>query len=182
METKSMKRFVWLIPAVLIVLSCPMVQAQETPEWDISGGYSYLKANLGGSSFNLNGGATSVTEYLNHWLGGRIEINTYQGGVSGINVSAQTVTYGPVFSYRRYDKFTPFAHVQLGAIHASQGYLGISESAFKFAMTSGGGVDVKINQRAAIRLQADYLMTRFLTLRQDNVQGSVGLVVHFGKK
>src|SRR5258706_2092327 len=75
-------------------------------------------------------------------------------------------TAGTAFSYRRFDKLTPFAHVQLGAIHASQGYLGISTSAFRFAMTSGGGVDVKINQRAAIRLQGDYLMTRFLGLRQ----------------
>jgi hypothetical protein len=182
MEINSMKRLVWLILAVLIVLSCPTVQAQETPEWDLSGGYSYLKANLGGSSFNLNGGSTSATEYLNGWVGGRAEINVYQGSVSGMNISAQTATYGPVFTYRRYNKFTPFANVQLGAIHATQGYLGISQSAFKFAMTMGGGVDVKINQRAAIRLQADYLMTRFLALRQDNVQGSVGLVVHFGKK
>jgi opacity protein-like surface antigen len=177
-----MKRFGWLIPAVLMVLSCSTVQAQETPEWEISGGYSYLKANLRGSSFHLNGGAASLTENLNNWFGGRIEVNAYQGSVSGINVSAQTFTYGPVFAYRRYDKITPFAHVQLGAIHASQGYLGISQSAFKFAMSSGGGADLKINQNLAIRLQADYIMTRFLALRQDNLQGSVALVLRLGKK
>ncbi len=177
-----MKRFMWLIPAVLVVLSCSTVRAQETPAWDISGGYSYLKANLGSSSFNLNGGSTSATEYLNSWFGGRAEISAYQGSVSGTTMSAQTATYGPVFTYRRYDKFTPFANVELGVIHGSQGYLGISQSAFKFAMTLGGGVDVNVNQRAAIRLQADYLMSRFLALRQNNVQASVALVVHFGKK
>ena len=177
-----MKRFALLIPAVLIFLFCPALQAQETPAWDLSGGYSYLKADLRGSSFHLNGGGASVTENLNDWFGGRVEFNAYQGSVNGVNVSAQTATYGPVFTYRHFDKLTPFAHVQLGAIHASQGYLGISTSAFRFAMTAGGGVDVKINQRAAIRLQGDYLMTRFLGLRQDNVQGSVGLVVRFGTK
>lgn len=177
-----MKRYAWLIPAVLIVLSCPTLQAQETPEWDISGGYSYLKADLGGSSFHLNGGTASLTEYLNHWFGGRVEVDAYQGSVSGTNVSAQTFTYGPVFTYRRFDKLTPFVNVQLGAIHASQGYLGISTSAFRFAMTSGGGVDVNISRKVGIRLQGDYLMTRFLGLRQDNIQGSVGLVVHLGKK
>jgi hypothetical protein len=182
MEINSMKRFAWLIPAVLIFLSCPALQAQETPAWEISGGYSYLKADLRGSSFHLNGGAASLTENLNSWFGGRVEINAYQGSVSGVNVSAQTFTYGPVFAYRRFDKITPFAHVQLGAIHASQGYLGISTSAFRFAMSSGGGVDVKISHNAAIRLQGDYLMTRFLGLRQDNVTGSVGLVVRLGKK
>jgi len=182
MEINSMKRYAWLIPALLIFISCPALQAQETPAWELSGGYSYLKADLRGTSFHMNGGAASLTENLNDWFGGRVELNFYQGSVNGVNISAQTATYGPVFAYRRFDKITPFVHVQLGAIHASQGYLGISTSAFRFAMTSGGGVDVKINQRAAIRLQGDYLMTRFLGLRQDNVQGSVGLVVRFGKK
>ena len=177
-----MKRVVWLIPAVLIVLSCAPMQAQEIPAWELSGGYSYFEANLGGSSFHLNGGATSLTQNLNNWFGGRIEANFYQGSSSGINLSVQTVTYGPVFSYRHYDRITPFAHVQLGAVHASQGYLGISQAAWKFAMSSGGGLDLKINQRAAIRVQGDYVMTRFLALRQDNVEGSVALVIRFGTK
>jgi hypothetical protein len=177
-----MKRFVWLIPAFLIILPCATVQAQETPAWEVSGGYSYLKANLGGTSFHLNGGATSLTENLNDWFGGRVELNFYQGSSSGINISAQTLTYGPVFTYRRFERFTPFAHVQVGAIHGSQGYLGISQAAWKLDVTGGGGADVNINQRAAIRLQADYVMTRFLALRQDNVQGSVALVIRLGKK
>jgi hypothetical protein len=72
--------------------------------------------------------------------------------------------------------------VQLGAIHASQGYLGISQAAFRLAVVPGGGVDVKINQRVAIRLQGDYVLTDFLALRQDNIQGSASLVFRFGNK
>jgi len=49
-------------------------------------------------------------------------------------------------------------------------------------MTAGGGVDINLNQRVAIRVPGDYLMTRFLDLRQDNLQFSSGLVVHFGRK
>jgi hypothetical protein len=49
-------------------------------------------------------------------------------------------------------------------------------------MSSGGGVDIRVNQRAAIRVQGDYVMTRFLGLRQDNVQASVALVIRFGTK
>jgi hypothetical protein len=177
-----MKRVAWLIPAVLIVLSCTTARAQETPSWELSGGYSYFRANLNGPSLQMNGGAAALTENLNSWFGGRIEVNVYHGKSSSTNLSAYTATYGPVFAYRRYGKITPFAHVQLGAVHASQGYLGISQSAFKFAMSSGGGMDLKINQRAAVRVQADYVMTRFLGLRQDNVQGSVALVIRFGKK
>jgi hypothetical protein len=87
-----------------------------------------------------------------------------------------------VFAYRKYERFTPYAHLQLRAIHASQGYLGISASAAKFAMAAGGGADYNINPRVASRVQADYLMSRFLNLRQDNLQFSTGLVIRFGQR
>jgi hypothetical protein len=176
----------WIIPAILL-LSIG-ARAQETPAWEISGGYSYLKADLGHSNFSLNGGTASATQNLNNWFGGRLEVSGYYGHVSGTNISAQTITYGPVFSYRRFRTVNPFANVQLGAIHGSQGYLpllvsgGLSQSAYKFAMGGGGGVDVQISKRAAIRVQADYLMSRFLGLTQNNLQGTVGMVFRFGKK
>lgn len=177
-----MKRVIWLVPAIL--LFCVTAQAQETPAWEIFGGYSYLRANFSGpgSSFNLNGGAASITENVNSWFGARFEFSAFGGTVSGTNVTAQTFTFGPVFSYRKFDRLTPYGHMQLGAIHASRGYLGISTSDTKFAMASGGGLDFKIKDRAAVRFQADYLMTRFLNLRQDNLQLSIGLVIYFGRK
>lgn len=176
-----MKRFIWLVPAFVILLCCAPAQAQ-TPEWEVAGGYSYFRANLGGPSFQLNGIALSAGQNLNNWFGGRLEVNIYQGTPFGTNVNAQTLTYGPVFSYRRLDRITPFAHVQLGAIHASQGYLGISQSAWRLAVAPGVGVDVKIDQRLALRLQGDYVLTDFLALRQDNAQISAGLVFRFGSK
>jgi hypothetical protein len=178
-----MKRVIWVIPAILFL--CLSSQAQETtPEWEIYGGYSFLKAKLNGpgSSFNLNGGGASATQNFNNWFGGRLEFNAFGGTVSGADVTVQTITYGPVFAYRKFDRFVPYAHAQFGDVHASRGYLGISESAHKFAMAAGGGVDIKINELAAIRVQADYLMTRFLSQRQDNIQLSTGLVFRFGQK
>jgi Outer membrane protein beta-barrel domain len=175
-----MKRVLWLIPAFL--LFCASAKAQETPAWELYGGYTYLRANIGGTSFNLNGGGAAGTQNLNDWFGGRVEFNAFGGSVGGTNVSAQTITYGPVFTYRKFNRLTPFAHLQLGAVHASQGYLGISESAYKFAMSGGGGADFALNERAAIRVQGDYLMTRFLNTRQDNIQLTAGLVIRFGKR
>jgi hypothetical protein len=32
-----------------------------------------------------------LTENLNHWFGGRIEFNAFNGGVGGTNVSAETI-------------------------------------------------------------------------------------------
>ena len=175
-----MKRVLWLMPAIL--LFCATAKAQYVPAWEAEGNYSFLRANLNGTSFNLNGGGGSLTENLNNWIGGRLEINAWGGAVAGTNVSAQTFTYGPVFSYRRFDRLTPFAHLQLGAVHASAGYLGISESAFKFAMTGGGGADFALSDRAAIRVQGDYLLTRFLNASQNNIQVTAGLVIRIGRK
>lgn len=172
-----MKRILWIIPAIFAL--CITTHAQSS-EWDVAGTYSYLDANLNGTKFHLNGGGGTLTENMNSWFGGRFEFSGYSGTVANRNVSAQTITYGPVFSYSHYTRVVPFANLQIGAIHASQGYLGISEPAFKFDLTGGGGVDFDINERAAIRAEADYMMTRFLDLRQDNLRFSVGLVIHLG--
>ena len=173
-----MKRILWLF-AVAFIFSVS-AQAQEVPRVEISGGYSFLEANVSGTSFHLNGGNASATENLNHWFGGKMEFNAFGGTASGVTVTAQTITYGPVFAYHKFEKMTPFGHVQIGAIHASRGYLGISESGTKFAMSAGGGVDLNMNNGLAIRVQGGYLMSRFLKLRQDNLEFSTGLVVHFG--
>jgi len=177
-----MNKIFWIIPAILILSITARAQESAVPAWDISGGYSYLKANLGSSSFNLNGATASGTENLNGWFGGRVEIAAYHGNEAGKTVSAETATYGPVFTYRHFRGITPFAQVQLGAIHASQGYLGISQAAIKFTAVTGGGVDLRISRIASIRLQADYMMTRFLTLNQNNITGTVGMVFRFGNK
>jgi opacity protein-like surface antigen len=175
-----MKRIIWVVLAILV--SCVSAHAQEIPQWEIFGGYSYLRANLSGpgSSFGMNGGGGSVGENMNSWFGGRFEVKAFDGTTAGTRVTAQTITFGPVFTYRKFNRFTPYAEVEFGDVHASRGYLGISSSANKFAMTAGGGVDYGINGRFAIRMQVDYLMTRFLDMGQNNIQASAGVVFRFG--
>lgn len=176
-----MKRFMWIVPAIL--LFCVNAKAQETPWWELSGGYSYLQGDVGGSpGFHMQGGYGSVRENTNDWFGGSFDFNAWGGTFDGNNTSAQTYMFGPVFSYRKFDRVAPFANVEFGAIHGSQGYLDISESAFKFAMVAGGGADFRFGRRTAVRAQANYLMSRFLNTRQDNLQYTVGLVFYIGNK
>lgn len=178
-----MKR-IWLLMPLFLCL-CASAKAQETPHWEVAGGYTYVDANFQpsySSRFTLNGGNLSLAENANSWFGARFEFSALGGTEGGVNVNAQTYTFGPVFSYRRFERVTPYAHAQFGVIRATAGYLGISEAANKLDITGGGGVDFAINRRAAVRFQGDYLMTRFLTLRQNNLQLSVGLVLRFGHK
>jgi hypothetical protein len=59
-----MQRAICLVP--LILLLCASAKAQQTPAWEINGGFSYLHANLNGpgGSFDLKGGNVSATENM----------------------------------------------------------------------------------------------------------------------
>ncbi len=175
-----MKRFIWLFPAVMSIFAIT-ARAQEVPKIEISGGYSYLYADLNGSRFHLNGGGGSLTENVNSWFGGRVEVNAFHGNEGSTVVSTQALTYGPVFTYRKFSRFTPFAHVQIGAQHGSVGYLGISASAYKFALGPGAGFDLILNRKTALRFDGEYIATRFLGLTQENANVSVGMVFRFDK-
>ncbi|HXW54818.1 MAG TPA: outer membrane beta-barrel protein [Candidatus Cybelea sp.] len=175
-----MKPMLWIAPAILVL--SVTAHGQVTPQWEISGDYSYARANLNGSSFTLNGGGGALAQNLNDWFGARFEANAFGTTTAGTRVTMQTVTFGPVFTYRKLSRVTLYGDVEFGDVHASAGYLGISTSANKFAMNAGGGVDFALNERAAIRVQGNYLMTRFLNARQDNLQVSTALVIRIGQQ
>jgi hypothetical protein len=175
-----MKRATWLILAFF--LTCLPAMAQQTPQWEVSGGYSHLIANVGSNSFGLDGGGGALQENMNNWFGARLEINAFGGNTGGVHVTAQTYSFGPVFAYRKFERITPFAHVQLGAFRASTGYQGISQDSTRFMVAPGGGVDIGINPRFAVRLQGDYITTDFLNERQSNIQFSAHLVFRIGHK
>ena len=177
-----------------------------TPRVDLSGGYSFWRAvpfSAGNRIAWTHGGTASVAYNLNDWLGVVGEFGAFRVTRSGTAASNIVSAHGDVFSYLfgprvsfRHDRFTPFVQVLLGGVNASQVTLsgctaGCASLAGDdaFAMSAGGGLDVKLSHRFAIRLiQAEYLMTRFPDastntedkITQNNVRLSAGLVVHFG--
>jgi opacity protein-like surface antigen len=185
---------------------CTSVQAQEIPAWEISAGYSDLVGHLIHPRFHLNGVDASLEGNLNDWFGIKLDFSAYSGPPSEINnmsgnPSAQTFTLGPVFSLRRYKRFTPFGQIGIGAAHGSQsgshGYIAPSESSTAFAASAGGGVDFRLNKWAGIRLQGNYLTTTFLapsgsfwnsnvSPRNGNTQGNLqilaGIVIRIGTR
>jgi hypothetical protein len=90
-------------------------------------------------------------------------------------------------------RFTPFAHVLLGAAHIHQKpaialVSGLDNSDTSFADAIGGGLDFRIVSIVHWRFQADLLQTRFfassspisfLTSTQSNFRGSTGIVLRF---
>jgi Outer membrane protein beta-barrel domain len=175
-----LKGYRLLIPLLFLPLSA---MAQQTPVVEVFGGYSHLVANVSASSFNLNGVDASVTENLNRWFGGKLEYNAQFGTEAGNKVNTETLMYGPVFSYRKNPKFVPFGEALAGAVRGGPEYLDVSERVFHFAAAVGGGLDVTLTDRVALRvIQADYLLTRFSGTRQDNFRLSAGILLRFGRK
>jgi hypothetical protein len=152
----------------------------------------------------MHGGSASLALNLTNWMGLVADFGGYDdsrvSGSGGVVASAgNTFTYllGPRFSLRKSKRIIPFGQVLFGVVHASpvtlSGCTGASctpiSSDTTFAMTAGGGVDLKLSRHIAIRLfQAEYLMTRFADIStitenriiQNNVRLSTGLVFSFG--
>ena len=176
-----MRKAVGLIGLVLF-LSVPLV-AGDIPNFELFGGYSYLRSDFGGTNRAYNGWDFSLTQNVNKWFGGVLDVGGHYAAINGIRSNVHSFMYGPVFSHRMKGNFTPFAHGLLGAVRGSPTYLGLSQAKFAFGAAVGVGVDVRIGKHAAIRVvQADYIFTPFLGLRQDNVRVSTGLVFYFGQK
>jgi len=151
----------------------------DTPRVDLSAGYSFWRAVPISAENRIawtHGGTASVAYNWNDWLGAVAEFGAFRVTRSGTAASNIVSAHGDVFTYLfgprvsfRHDRFTPFVQVLLGGVNASQVTLsgcavGCASLAGDdaFAMTAGGGLDVRLSHRFAIRLfQAEYLMTRF---------------------
>jgi len=166
--------------------------AQDTPKFDVFAGYSYVRENpaiSGIDSFSMNGGSASIAYNANHWLSAVADFGGYHSNNilgTGVDGTLSTYLFGPRISYHRDSRITPFGQGLFGVAHigGSNG-LAFSNSSNSFAMTVGGGVDVKVSRRFSVRpAQVDYLLTRFdefgtARQSQNNLRVSTGVVFHF---
>ena len=180
------------LAAAFALGSSPSAHAQDTPKWEIFGGYSYMRSNIivSGTPFNLNGGSGSIAYNLSSWFGlvGDIGV-THQGAVAARPFSLTITTYqfGPRVSWRNHSHVTPYAQILFGGGHAGGTLyttsLGTNND---FNASAGGGLDWKVNHRFGLRLaQAEYLHTQFLNgsnNSQNSFRLSTGVVFNFGKR
>ena len=99
--------------------------------------------------------------------------------------------FGPQFTFRT-KKVNPFIHALFGGSRLNQSgtttfllppppplTLNFSTSTMFFAFAGGGGIDYKLTERLAWRVQADYLAIGTPSRTLDNLRVSAGLVFHF---
>jgi hypothetical protein len=202
--------------ACLVFICSAFASAQKAtnptaPQWELFGGASYNRLDLspdlavvGAAHENAWGWDASVSEYVNKWFGGTIDLSAAYshpkftfGGVSlsdTIRLNTFNAAGGPTFAYRKSASFQPFARVLFGVVHAraettSKGAALIGTSIGKsddsFGITAGGGVDFKLAKQLAARGTIDWIHSQFRDFgddRQNNFRVSAGLVFRFGER
>jgi hypothetical protein len=73
-----------------------------------------------------------------------------------------------------------------GAAHAGGGEAGVADGSYKFATRIGGGIDVPLSARFAVRIiQIDYYLTTFANAtnnHQNNLLVGAGIVYHWSRQ
>jgi hypothetical protein len=181
-----------------------------TPRFELFLGYSYVRAvptlAVGNRVVWMNGGSASIAYNFNRYLGIVADVGDYTNSkiqftgaynatidVNEANGGVLSYLFGPRLSFR-HERYTPFVQALFGGVHASE--VDIADCTFSctllpeenvFALTAGGGLDIKVRRHFAIRIiQAEYMMTRFenydtgTTAMQNDMRLSSGIVFGFG--
>lgn len=174
--------------ALLGSLATPAyAQLSSTPKLELYAGYSLLPAN--GDDFprtTSHGVQLGAQGNLSRWFGVFGEIAVQKGTARNLGpdfpglVAKTTVTqllWGPRFTARG-EKIDVFVHGLFGTSKgdAGAGFEGFSDTGVTFG--GGGGVDVAINRRVAVRGQFD-LLASFADIVEGNPRVMLGAVFKF---
>lgn len=170
--------------SALLIGSAISASAQAPHGGDAAVTYQWVHANTQPGAcgcFDLNGGVVSASLGFSHQWAGVAEVSAgHEGGYkqqgASIASSLTLVSYlaGPRYNFGQ--SWTgnrhipqPFAQVLVGAAHLGGGLAGAGDGTSAFAARAGGGLDLPIGHRFAIRLiQADYYLTDFANGADDH--------------
>jgi len=164
-------------PAFMYIRNTPNLSNQFVIQNPIAG--QPPETITGSNSFNCLGGGGTVQINLTSMfaiasdLGGCKFSNNNLAIGTKVNGSQFTYLFGPRLTFRNASPFTPFFELNFGgdrlaitcknsATACVNATGGNTYSKNAFAMTVGGGFDIKINKKFSLRpIQAEYLYTRF---------------------
>ncbi|HEV2462186.1 MAG TPA: OmpA family protein [Acidobacteriaceae bacterium] len=167
--------------------------ALNAGRFDVAVGYNFINANAPPAScgcFSMNGGFAAVDYQPWDWLGitGKVT-GGHADNVSTLGQDLTLLTFlaGPRVSLSD-RRISPFGQALFGVAKASDSYFPTSNSsetsASSFAFSAGGGADLNLNERFAIRLaDIEYLRTAFPNgagNTQNHLEAGFGLVFRFG--
>jgi opacity protein-like surface antigen len=164
----------------LVCFAFPVL-AQDIPKVELFGGYSWAGGNFHGWNSSVTGNVTKrfgIVADVSGQYGSELE------GSVRVKQDAHSFLFGPRFSFRG-KRLNPFLYALLGVtrFHESATVSGreFSASDSGFSSALGGGLDVKVNERVAIRaFQIDYFRPNFFGEAHNRGRLAFGVVLNVG--
>lgn len=183
-----------LLPVAAMPVS-PVAAAQDAAKAEAALTYNWVHTNAPPKDcgcFSMSGASGSFAYHFTpSWsaVGEAGAVNAGNVDSTGLGLTLSQFLVGGRYTLYNHSRLAPFGQVLIGAAHASGGLapdqIGVGSST-SFATTAGGGVDLNLSHRFALRvIQADYYLTTFsngVNDRQNNVRLSAGMVLRFGSR
>jgi opacity protein-like surface antigen len=180
---------------IVVGLLAGWATAQVPTSGNVFLGYSYENSDWSGLSNglnrpNLSGWEGSLEGKIFPHIGIVADLSGHYGsenftdvtnsGTTNVSVTGHEleVLFGPRVSIP-IGKLTPFVEAFFGVAHIHNGGDFPSSSNTSFGTALGGGLEYRIVRPIGVRVEADYLQTRFFNTTQDNFRLSTGVAVHF---
>jgi hypothetical protein len=191
---KVMKASKLVLGAFLVCGAILSAQEVEMPKYEVGVNYSWLHVNSANYDYQRtgNGGSGYFVYNLNKTVGLVADFGGYANTRKGVDDKLLTYLFGPRFSYRHWEKWTPYAQFLFGGGYAWSGPTQTTQNGF--ATAAGGGLDYNFSKRISIKpIQVEYLMTQIdaaalggatkgFGSHQNDVRYSAGVVFKFGER
>ena len=160
---------------------------QNVPRLEVFGGFSYLNAQtpvLSPSRQNVLGFEGSVSINANKWLAGEANFSGYYKTIDILGVATVPFHDYSAMAGPRFNMHKAFFHALVGIDHlvGSANFYAVNaaSSANVLAGAAGGGVQWNVTRQLALRTSADYVMSRFGGVMQNNFRVTLGIVFEAG--
>lgn len=175
----------------VVALAAALLLASSAEAASLFGGYSKLR--LDGA--NVHGWGLAFTWPLAGSVLMTVEATGQYGLVNGEDLTEHAVMAGPSLAFRRGRRLVPFVHAKVGSVRSRRqvevfgvviGPDGVCDrscpSQTGFAAEAGGGLDLRLDDRWAVRLaEVDYRLTGLADDEFDRLRLSTGLVFSWGR-
>lgn len=143
--------------------------------WQLSLGFTWFRFQSSVFDSNEFGVKTTITYFLNEWLGAE---GSFTGAFGGAVSGAKIGVYGggPKVAWRK-QRWEPWLHAIFGGAH--QGPQTAQGGRNSLSIAAGGGADYRWNPHLSFRAEGDYVYTGFFHQTQNNLELVGGIVMHF---
>jgi hypothetical protein len=187
MRTRRTQTYVTVILLFLLAVGArdAFAQMSDVPQApsrvELFGGYSYQRVNSAfGSGTGLNGWAADMQTNVKRSFSLATAFSGAYGNQLGAHLQLYTFLAGPRLVHRT-KRANMFIHALMGGARMNARAAGVGDNSTAFSTALGGGMDVRLTRRMAMRVfQTDYMLTRLGGNTQHNFRLSSGIVIRFG--